>query len=445
MPLSYRFDPGEDDDGITATVPLALLPQLDPAVLAWTIPGWHETKIRTLLESLPKALRKLFAPIDDVAAELAVHLRPFDGPMLQTLERALFERSGERVPRDAWDLRAVPAYLNLGYRVIDERDKVVGTGRDLAELQRTLGHRAKELWAAAPRERHERTGLKAWDLETLPVSVTVDVGGRRLLAYPALVETETAVDVRLLESPEAAATATRDGLRRLFLLQLGTTLAKLEAQLPGSLGAGPLAVPGWPMPPRRQIVLRALDEVFQLTDAENFPRTKAAFTQRLIEGHGELAVALIQLGRVAVELSAELVRVRAALKALAGKPGVPRAVHDDVQSQLAHLAPPDLMRVTSSARLGHIARYVKAIGVRLQRQAHDPQKDLQKAAQVTPFWQGYLKKREELRARGGSIAELLEFGWLVEELRVQTFAPELKTAVPVSTQRVADAWARFAR
>jgi ATP-dependent helicase HrpA len=448
LPLAYKFDPTEDNDGITATVPLALLPQLDPEVLAWTIPGWHETKLSALLASLPKAVRKAISslcPLDELAQELAAHLRPFDGPMLPTLERAILERSGERVPRDAWDLRSLPEYLGLYFRVVDERDKVLGHGRDLAELQRTLGHRAKQLWATAPRERYERSGLTSWDLDELPASVAVDIGGRRLRAYPALVDTETAVDVRLLESPAAAAEATREGLRRLFLLQLGTTLAKLEAQLPGSLGQGPLAVAAAPLPPRRQIVLRALDEAFRLTDPDAVPRTKATFHGRLAEGRDELQVALAELGLLAVELSAELDKVRHALKALAGKPGVPRAVFDDVQSQLAHLAPPELMRATPITRLGHIARYLKAIQVRLSRQAHDPQKDQQKAAQIAPFWQSYLTRREELRTNGRPLTELEEFGWLVEELRVQTFAPELKTAVPVSPQRLQDVWAKVSR
>ncbi len=451
LPLAYKFDPTEDDDGITATVPLALLPQLDPEVLAWTIPGWHEAKLSALLESLPKAVRKALSslcPLDELAHELAAHLRPFDGPMLPALERAVLERSGERVARDAWDRRSLPAYLELYFRVVDERDKVVDHGRDLAELQRTLGHRAKALWATAPREQHERSGLTSWELDALPVQVTLDVGGRRMLAYPALVDAETAVDVRLLESPAAAALATREGLRRLFLLQLGTTLAKLEAQLPGSLAQGPLVAPGGPggpMPPRRQIVLRALDEAFRLTEPEAVPRNKAAFHARLTEGRGELPGALVQLGSLAAQLSAELDQVRKALKALAGKPGVPRAVLDDIHGQLAHLAPPDLMRAMSITRLGHIARYLKAIQVRLSRQAHDPLKDQQKAAQVTPFWQSYLTKRGELEAKGRPLAEIDEFGWLIEELRVQTFAPELKTAVPISPARLQDLWARISR
>jgi len=444
LPLAYRFDPGEDDDGITASVPLALLPQLDPDVLTWTIPGWHEDKLRALLDGLPKPLRKALAPLDDLARELAASLRPFDGPMLPALERAIYERTGERVPRDAWDLRALPAYLTLSFRVVDDHDKTLAHGRDLDELQRTLGHRAKELWARAPREQHERTGLRAWDFDVLPASVTLTVGSRAMLAYPALVETETAVDLRLLESAAAAAAATRDGLRRLFLLQMNTTLGKLEAQLAPGLAQG-LVVPGATLPPKRQIVLRALDEAFRLADPDAVPRSKAAFTERLTEGRRLLPDLLGDLTRTAIDLSAELDKVRASIKALAGRPGGTRAALDDIQSQLARLITPDLMRALPLARLGHLARYLKAIVVRLQRLSYDLPKDQQKAAQVAPFWQGYLKKRAELQAKGHGVAELEEFGWLVEELRVQTFAPELKTAVPVSAQRLQDLWSRFAR
>jgi ATP-dependent helicase HrpA len=445
LPLSYRFDPGEEDDGITMTVPLAVLPQLEPAVMMWTIPGWHRIKLLAMLESLPKALRKTIAPLDELAERLAAALRPFEGAMLPAVERAILERTGERVPRDAWDLRALPVHLGFSFRVLDERDKVIGHDRDLAELQRTLDHRARALWVAAPRAQHERTGLKSWDLDALPASVTVDVGGRRLLAYPALIDAETAVDVRLLESPAAAAEATRTGLRRLFLLQLGTTLTKLEAQLPGSLAQGQLVGAAGSMSLRRQIVLRALDESFRLTDPELVPRNKAAFSERLAEGRGALSGAIAQLGRVALELTAELEKTRLALKTVAAKPGFLRAVLDDLQSQLVHLAPPDLMSAMPAARLGHLPRYLKAIQIRLQRQTHDPQKDQHKAAQVTPFWQGYLSKREQLQSRRRSLDELDELHWLIEEFRVQIFAPELKTAVPISAQRVQDVWAKFAR
>ncbi len=436
LPLSYRFDTSADDDGVTVTVPLAALPQLDPATMAWTIPGWHQAKILALLESLPKAQRKAVAgagSIEARAIELATAVRPWSGPMLPTLERAVHELTGERIGRAAWDLRAVPAYLDFTYRVVDEHDKELATGRDLAELQRTLGAKARAVWSAAPREAFERAGLRDWSVDTLPASVSITVGGRTVLAFPALVDTEQAVDLRLLESAAAAEASTRLGLRRLYLLQAGTTLKKLAAPLPGAI-----AVP-WRLP----LVTRAVDEAFGLCDPDPaaLPRDRAAFTARLVAGRAALGRVQAELIQLATDLAAELARARAAVAPLVGKPGLARAVADDVQSQLASLAPAELWRVTPSDRLPHLVRYARALVIRLQRQAHDPQKDQQKAAPVVALWQQFLGGYQRLRAAGRSAAEVDALRWLIEELRVQVFAPELKTPVPVSLARVQEVWA----
>ncbi len=440
LPLRYVFDPSADDDGITIKVPLAVLPQLDPAWFDWTIPGWMVAKLQALLEALPRAVRKTLAPLDELAYELAIVLEPFRGPMLPALERAVHERTGERVARDAWELRALPPYLGFTFRIVDEHDRGLAHGRDLGELQRTLGERARDLWSRAPRERHERRGLTTFDLDELPASVTLAVGGRTLLAYPALVDRETAVDVSLLESAEAAATATRAGLRRLFLLQLRTTVTKLEAHLPGALTPASLLVPGAPLSPRRQVVLRALDEAFGIDD---LPRTRAAFAERLVAGRAALPPALAELGRTAAELGAEHEVVKAALRRVAGKPGPWRAAHDDIQAQLAHLVPPDLMLTAPASRLRHLPRYLRGVKVRLERLEHDPLKDQQKAAPVVALWQKFVGERAAAVARGLDAGKLDELGWLLEELRVQTFAPELKTAVPVSLKRLQELWPTF--
>jgi ATP-dependent helicase HrpA len=403
-----------------------MLPQLDPDAMSWTITGWLQPKILALLESLPKAQRKPLAPLDSLAHELAL-MPPFEGALVPALERKIFERTGERIARTAWDLRTVPHYLSFNYRVVDDRDKVLGAGRDLEELQRALGNRARDLWAAAPRQVHEKTGLR--DFEAFPESVTTVVGGRKMLAYPALVDRETSVDLVLLESAAAATAATRAGLRRLFLFRANQSLSKLEAVAPPTL----------PKDLRRQLVLRALDEAFQIADV---PRDNATFAQRLSDGRGQTAALVAELGRLALAYTTELDKVRAALKPLAGKPGIARTVYDDIQGQLAHLA---IDWSEPLARVDHVLRYLKGLQVRLQRQSHDPQKDQQKAGQVAPLWNAYVTRRPELLARGRTPKELDDFGWLLEELRIAVFAPELKTAVPISLPRLQEQWASLAR
>jgi ATP-dependent helicase HrpA len=60
LPLAYRFEPGAEDDGVTLTVPLAAVNQVDPKRLDWLVPGLRAERMAALLKSLPKALAAEF-------------------------------------------------------------------------------------------------------------------------------------------------------------------------------------------------------------------------------------------------------------------------------------------------------------------------------------------------------------------------------------------------
>ena len=68
-----------------------------------------------------------------------------------------------------------------------------------------------------------------------------------------------------------------------------------------------------------------------------------------------------------------------------------------------------------------------------------------KAAQVVPLWQAFVAQQAALRAKGRTASELDEFGWLLEELRVQVFAPELRPAVAITPARAQQLWAALSR
>jgi ATP-dependent helicase HrpA len=175
------------------------------------------------------------------------------------------------------------------------------------------------------------------------------------------------------------------------------------------------------------------------------PRDRAAFAARLAIGRQHITETFAQLGRIGAELTSEWTKGHGALRPLVGKPGIAKVVVDDVNDQLRHLSPVEHARNAPLPRLSHVLRYLRALQVRLQRQAHDPQKDQQKAAQVVPLWQQYVARRAELLAKGRTPEELDEFGWLLEELRVHVFAPELKPAVAITPQRAQQLWAALAR
>ena len=66
LPLKYRFAPGHPLDGLTLTVPLALLNQIDSARLSWLVPGMIREKVTWYVKALPKAWRQRLTPLPDV-------------------------------------------------------------------------------------------------------------------------------------------------------------------------------------------------------------------------------------------------------------------------------------------------------------------------------------------------------------------------------------------
>jgi ATP-dependent helicase HrpA len=444
LPLSYKFDPSADDDGITITAPLALLPQLDPGVLEWTIPGWHEDKIERLLEEMPKAMRKSLGDLRALAVDLAKRHKPFHGPMIETLTRSIQERTGVRLPPGTFRPDQLPPFLRFYFRLVDEDGKLIGESRDLEGLRDRFAKRARDAWAGASKASVEREGLTSWSFETLPEEVKIDVAGRKMIGYPALVDRETSVAVKILESRAAADEATRAGLRRLFLLQMSTPLHKLEHRVSAAVATGPLARRDG-LPIRTQIVLRAFDEAFGLTDPARFPRTRKDFLARLDTGKIDLGTRLTVLSKLAEEIGLELGRVEQTLRSLTGKPGAPRVALAEIRLQVDHLTPSGFLAKERVERLVHMPRYLRAILVRLERMPNGPQKDQSKAEQVVPLWNTWLEQQDKLRLRGVPAEDLETFRWLIEELRVSLFAPELKAAVPVSPQKLTEMWKSLAR
>jgi ATP-dependent helicase HrpA len=72
--------------------------------------------------------------------------------------------------------------------------------------------------------------------------------------------------------------------------------------------------------------------------------------------------------------------------------------------------------------------------LRAERLRQDPARDQARMLALQGYWREYLKLRAE---RGGEDAALAELRWLVEELRVSTFAQELRTREAVSPKRLA--------
>jgi ATP-dependent helicase HrpA len=114
-----------------------------------------------------------------------------------------------------------------------------------------------------------------------------------------------------------------------------------------------------------------------------------------------------------------------------------------VKQQCARLLQAGFLARTPWARLQHFPRYLKAAALRLDKLRTEPARDAQRMAELLPLeqaWKRELAQRARQGGPAGMAAELEQFGWLLEELRVSLFAQELKTPVPVSPKRLAKLW-----
>jgi ATP-dependent helicase HrpA len=444
LPVTYRFDPSAEDDGVTVAVPFVLLPQLEPGELDWTIPAWHRDKIAALLHELPKATRRELGSIPELSQVLAARLVPFEGPMIPALAAAIAAECGIDVPEEAFRLDAVGDFLRLSCRIVGEGGQVVAQSKDIADLWKQHGVRARAAWrstALSPGGPNwERTALTSWDFGDLPAFVVRHVAGAEVRAYPAIVDAHVhkraSVSLALLESSGAAETATRAGLRRLVALA-DTSRGPLSAIAPRI--PPPFTHPNGTAPSqaendafREMVLARIVDDAFGLGIDAPLPRTKRAFEGLVRAGTPRVATVFRTYADAIARASAELDGALQALRSAAKHLGAKTAVAE-IRAHLEQLFPADLLASVPLSRLQHLPRYLRAARARLERAIADPRKDAEKLAAIAPVWAAFLAKQTTARDREAA----RHLRWSFEELRVAVFAPELKTPVPVSAAGLA--------
>jgi len=448
LTLKYRFAPGQPGDGLTLTVPLALLNQIDDALLTWLVPGLIREKLTVLLKALPKALRNRLTPLpDSVTAfleavppgrESAASLRR---ESLETALRAwLRTRLGEALPANVWGDVAMPAHLMMQVRVIDIAGRELAAGRDLPALRAQLGEAAQLSFAEAG-PALERRGLKAWTFGDLPETLSMLKHGQRLTGYPALVDDTDSASIALLDTREAAAAATRAGVARLLRIALKQSLASYEKGGAGFAQAAMQLKTTIPTDRLLADVLAAIcDRAFIGDDA--LPRSEKAFAEQTRRARTRLPA----VAEGAFRLLAAIAGAHHALgQKIAATPRTFARTVDEVRRRRDALVHPGFFHATPWAQLAHVPRYLTALDHRLAKLPANPERDARQSAVVEGWWERYRECREAKRTGARDAAALESFRWSLEELAVSLFAQELKTPFPVSSKRLEKVWTELCR
>ncbi len=431
--LAYNFAPGKSDDGVTLTVPQALLNQVSAARCEYLVPGILAEKVTQLVKSLPQKLRRHCVPVPEFAMAFCAAVQLSDIPLLQALARYIREQKQIDVPLDAFRLEQLPAHLLMNFRVVDEHGRQLGMSRNFAQLRgewtpkQTIAP-APTAKHAAPQQKSDGKRYATWDFGDFNPASTEQRAGQTITVFNALVDEGDAVSVQCFDTRDMARIAHRAGLRRMFMLALKEQVKYLEKNLPDlQTMALQFMQFGSQQDLQRQILAVTFDRCCL---NEPWPETEKEFAARCKEAKARLNLVAQEIARL---VGAVLAEHQSLQKALPGYKAHPQ-VMQDIRQQLEGLLRREWVGRTPYERMQHMPRYLKAINVRLGKLRNNPARDAQCMAQMNPLLQQW--QRRLSAQQNETDARLEDFGWMLQELRVSLFAQELKTPVIVSVKRL---------
>ena len=427
-----------------------------------------------------------------------------EGPILEALAHAVRVLRGVDLGEaDLAHARAhLPDHLRMTFVVTDASGKELGAGKDLAYLQRSLAGAANKAVRTAVRAALEEAGEKQargrnkrrrgeadaarggetsptpggakdsagtrarpsgharasapapdpafhadgiTEMPTLPRSITQASGTMTLRAFPALVPQGSAaspgVGVRVMASAAEADREHRVGLAHLLLSRIALATTRVTTRWTGREA---LMLAASPYPDTSALVADAqlasarslVDELSTPADVRD-PEAFETLVAAARETHEDRVYQILSHVVRALEASAE---AEAAVRSHP-QASLARTV-SDVARHGRSLLSEGFVSATPAFALPHLARYLRAGAVRIERAASSPGalgRDLEDMERILGAEEEIENARAEAERRpydAATARALTEARWMAEELRVSMFAQTLGTPNKVSMKRL---------
>ena len=446
LPLAYSFGEigAKGADGVTATVPLAVLNRLQPRGFDWLVPGMRQELITELIRSLPKPIRRHLVPAPERAKAVAATLHDDDPdagePFLEAVADELVALPG--VPDDLplygpeFDLGKLPAHLRMHFRVVDGTGKQIGSGDDLEALKGRLKQRV-DASVSSQADDLARTDLSEFPAAGVPRTHDSTVGGLKVTGYPALAARRnpdgavTSIDLTVLATADEQALTHHAGVIAMIDRDLGADLGAVLNSLPNPTK---LAVAGSEYASTTALLADASRAATAHLVGDSAPRTRAEYEQtlaRVRDSHDRLAAQAVKDAAAALAVHARLAKEMSRASSLAILSHLTQ-----IREHAASLLGEGFISRAGIEHLGDLDRYLEADVIRLDKLQENPRRDEQLAWQVDAVIQHWQQARGRLTPRRRAQPDAREIDWMIEELRVSLFAQTLGTRYSVSDKRI---------
>lgn len=449
--LTYRFEPGAADDGVTMRIPVPLLEGVTRENCDWLVPGMRAELAEALIRTLPRVLRKTVVPAPDFAANAMQRITPYERPLTDALADALRSLGGTGISSGDFDDTKLPDHLRFNFAAVDRHGKIIDSDRNLDQLKKRQSGRVQAAVDKAARRTGGKTKkssggsqsslttaettakvVQKWtenNLGEIPETVTNTVDGQKVTAYPALAPVRGGVTVKVIPTKAQADASMLTATLTLLLRECPVNPKQMLKGLPLQQRVG---VDSWPHGGAEGLVEDCRVAVVRdaLIAAGGPVRTPAEYRELQTNIAPQVAGGVRQLVVGIAGFMPEFHKVKDQLATWSGE------AIDDMNQQLEFMVPKGAVAKHGWSHLRHMPRYLQAMTIRLTDMERDPDRDADlemEIAEVREALDNRLKALPEGRRRSNAVRDI---GWRIEELRVSQFAQRLGTSGTVSKQRI---------
>ena len=476
--LTYHFEPGSHRDGVTLAVPMTVLNFVSPTQVEWLVAGMIKEKVQALLKSLPQKLRRHCVPLPEFTQEFVdwanAERKTGQVPLMDALIEYVRLKTMQQLKISDFKLETLSPHSFMNFKLLDEYGRQIEMSRNLNLLRQHFGNQARASFQNTVQDNLQQVkqqvqqakasddkplGTQAnsvstvqnskivtWNFGQLPELMSLQKGKQNLFGYPALQDMGEYCELSVWDDEVQARAVHAKGILRLARIALKDNLKHLEKNIPDATHIGMLYVGltgGTLEQVKTDILTVSLRRACQLDDAKHQPIDDASFNAMIANAKTRLGLIVQEVGRLVLQLLSEWQNAQKKLNGIK----IHANQHKDISEQIAQLTQKGFIEQTAYAQLSHYPRYFKAMVMRCDKLKNGVERDTQLMRDMLPLMLNWQREYNVQRTQGEHSvdARLIEFRWLLEELRVGLFAQELRTPMPVSIKRLYKVWEAMAR
>ncbi len=420
LKLQYVFNTDSLEDGVTATIFIDRLLQIEDEAFTYLVPGLIRDKVAFIIKMLPKPLRIRINQGNDFITNFLQNspYTNFNADFVEYLNTD-YKEDVKILEIEAIKL---PRHLVFHFQIVDKKKPLL-VGDSLITLKQQLVPELNKLidtYASDYNQRNITSWVDKMDKLLNPVS--------KSLGYLSLKVDGANVDLVVIPDLAKANVHTRLGLLQLIKNNLSQQIKYLEQKRFSNFTQTAMYLKN--IDNSEKLLTDSINFILRMSvDLTNIPSNNIDFeklikiaSQTIIQNTTLFANVLFSIGKCYHALSLRLDG---------------HNLESEVEEQLDNLVYSGFLRYTRYSQLEHFPRYLQAIIKRLDKYAIDKSRDSTISKDINELYESWYEYVDKLEQANKIVSrEIYDFRYKIEELRVSLFAQELKTQYPVSLKRL---------